>query len=292
MSPASRRALLAAAVAALAVGACARPAARPPDPGALRAPEADSITIGLWHMDETGGTRVADSGPFGLEGTAGLDTRTDFGRLRRSRVFVASAESFVLVPYNPVFDEGRGFTVEAWIDMTDYGQYELTAIACRWTTQANEQSWMFGVVGSQLKPPLAALASPGYFDGLVTNLTRGQLLFAFVPQEAGAPRVFASTGTIELGRWEHVAATFDGEVVRLYLDGRLDSQFATAGRIRPSPAPLLVGNFFEPRTLTDFGGDLRPSAGADLNPYYAFLGSIDELRLSNAARAAFPGVRR
>src|SRR5439155_17630616 len=47
----------------------------------------DSITTALWHMDETGGTHVADAGRFRLDGRAGLDTRTDFGRLRGARLF-------------------------------------------------------------------------------------------------------------------------------------------------------------------------------------------------------------
>ena len=61
--------------------------------------------------------------------------------------------------------------------------------------------------------------------------------------------------------------------------------------IRPSEAPMLVGNLFDPRSLTQFGGQLRVGFEVDRNPYYAFEGLIDELRLSNVARTEFPYVR-
>ena len=93
---------------------------------------------------------------------------------------------------------------------------------------------------------------------------------------------------IELQRWTHVAVTFDGQVVRFFVNGQPDGTFATTGRIRASQAPLLVGNFFDPRLLTDFGGDLRQGPAADTAPWYAFDGGIDELRISRVARTRFP----
>jgi hypothetical protein len=113
-------------------------------------------------------------------------------------------------------------------------------------------------------------------------------MFVFQPGDAGAPRAFFSLSPIELQRWTHVAVTFDGQVVRFFLDGQPDGTFATAGTIRPSQAPLLVGNYFDTRFLTDFGGDLRQGTTTDPSPWYAFDGGIDELRLSSVARTSFP----
>jgi hypothetical protein len=93
---------------------------------------------------------------------------------------------------------------------------------------------------------------------------------------------------IELQRWTHVAVTFDGQVVSFFVNGQPDGTFATTGRIRTSQAPLLVGNFFDTRFLTDFGGDLRQGPTTDTAPWYAFDGGIDELRISRAARTEFP----
>jgi hypothetical protein len=84
-----------------------------------------------------------------------------------------------------------------------------------------------------------------------------------------------------------VAATVDGEIVRLYIDGRLDVQVAVPNGIHRSDAPLVVGNVLDPRKLTEFGSDLRMDPNNLPLPYYALNGSVDELRLSNAARTSF-----
>jgi len=260
-------------------------------PGERSGPFADSVTAALWRLDETGGQRVADAGPFRLEGSAGIDTRTDFGRIRGARVFSRSIDSFVFVPFNPVLESARGLTVEAWIYLNAYGQYEDTPIAVRWTERGDEQSWMFSVLGLNTLPPFAALAGPGYHQAFIQQGQRGQLMFVFQPEEAGPPRAFLSSVAIPLEKWTHVAATFDGGLVRFYIDGLLDSQFATVGAIRSTKAALLMGNYFDPRWLSDFGGDLRVAPGYDANPYYAFEGLIDELRISNVARAEFESAR-
>lgn len=258
--------------------------------GAPTPPAPDSITIGLWRFDENGGTHVADSGPFRLDGIAGLETRTDFGRFGHARGFGPNLDSFVYVPYSPAFEVLGGLTVEAWIRPTAYATYEDMPIAARWTPRAEDHGWLFSVVGRRLSPPTVDLPSPGYHRDLARPGSLGVLMFAFQPAEAGAERAFFSSRPIELDRWTHVAVTFDGELVRFYIDGMLDAQYATTGRIRATEAPLIVGNFLDPRWLTDFGGDLRTAQAPDPNPYYAFQGFIDELRISNRARAAFPGA--
>jgi Concanavalin A-like lectin/glucanases superfamily len=285
-------AALAAALAGALAGGCAHgPAgARPAggSAGARRAPATDSITTALWHFDETVGTRAADSGPFALEGIAGLDTHTDFGRVRGARVFEPSLDSFVYVAYNPVLATGGGFSVEAWIQPTAYGDFEDTPIAARWTPRANQQSWLFGLVGRRLSPPAVSAASPGDHVALVQQGQVGALMFAYVPADAGAPKAFTSNHPVLLNRWTHVAATSDGSIVRLYVDGLLDGQFASPGAIRASDAPLIIGNYLDPRLLSDFGGDLRVNGALDSHAYYAFQGLIDEVRLSSAARLSFP----
>ena len=85
-----------------------------------------------------------------------------------------------------------------------------------------------------------------------------------------------------------MAVTCDGQVLRFWLNGEPDGVFATTGHVRPSRAPLLVGNFFDPRFLTDFGGELRQDSSVGPAPYYAFDGGMDELRISSVARTRFP----
>jgi len=256
------------------------------------APAPDSVTIGLWHMEETGGQHVGDSGPFRLDGTAGLDTRTDFGRYGRTRQFTSSLDSFIQMEYNPTLEARDGFTIEAWVWVTAYGTWEDSPIAARWVTSTGDRSWLFSIVGQKLTPPLAPAVSPGEHATLVGVAATGALMFAYVPEEAGGPRAYFSTRPIELSRWTHVAATFDGQVVRIWIDGMLDAQYASKGSIRPSRAPLQIGNTIDPHWLSTFGGDLRADQARDPNPYYAFVGMIDEVRLSSSARTQFESVRK
>jgi len=251
------------------------------------APAADSVTIGLWRLDETLGQRSSDSGPFHLDGIAGSDTRTDFGRFRGGRTFKPVTQSFVHIRHNPIMESPRGFTVEAWVMPASRTQYELSVLAARWNGLPNEQSWVLGLVGQRLSYPVVTQESPGWFREVVLGIPVGRLVFGVQPALAAGARGFGSTSSIPLGRWTHVAATVDGEVVRLYVDGRLDAQHLLSSGIRASVAPLTLGNAFDPHRLTDFGGDLRREPGpADL-PFYALDGTLDEVRLSSVARAHF-----
>ena len=293
------------ALAALALlGGCAGSGAGTPLPGsepgaaASRAdvrnvpPAADGATVGLWHMDESLGTQIQDFGPSAMLGIAGLETRSDFGRFGRARVFSLSLDSFIEVPFSPAMDVPASFTVEAWVQPTSYGNYEDTPIAARWTAQNADHSWIFSIVGNQLRPPVVPVASPGDHAALTRGLAAGTLYFAYQPADAGVPRAYYSTRVIELSRWTHVAATYDGRVVKLWIDGRLDSQYASLGRIRSTRAPLEIGNTIDPHVLSTFGGDLRASNTSDPTPYYAFNGMIDEVRISNIPRESFESVRR
>lgn len=273
----ARRALATAIAFTLLAPACA---GRLPAPGQGSGTEvvADSVTIALYRFDETGGTRIGDSGPFRLDGAAGTDTRTDFGRNRNARRFGRSFDSFALVPWNPVLDS-RALTIEAWVWLDDYSAHEDATIASRWDTGA-ERSWLLAVRGRDLD----IVTGPREHAELMQQSGRGLLLFAYQPDDAGATRVFYSARPIELQRWTRLAVTVDGQIVRIYLDGLLDSNYAVLGGVRASRAPLLIGNWFDTRQLTDFGGDLRHSSVADLIPHYALQGALDDLRISSVAR--------
>ncbi|NOT34548.1 MAG: LamG domain-containing protein [Candidatus Eisenbacteria bacterium] len=251
------------------------------------APNVDSVTVALWRFDDAAGGQSTDTGPFRLAGTFGIDTRPDFGRFGQARRFERSTGSFMVVSPSTHLVPRDGFSCEAWVNIDEYGQYELTPIACCWTEDPNRQSWMFAIGGQRLEPPRAYIASPGFHNFIAPLGSLGRLIFAFQPDAAGAPVSYQSAVLVERKRWVHVAVTLDGELVRLWIDGLLDSQYATRSHIRSSDAPLLVANYFDTRRLTDFTGSLRLDGG-DPNPYYAFVGSIDELRISSAARVDFP----
>ena len=271
-------------LASLALSACAGYAAEPPRPGPGPS-SADSVTVGLWHFDERSGPRVHDAGRSRLHGVAGPDARVEFGRFNSARSFAGTDQAFVVVPYNPVMESPRGFTVEAWVYLNDISTYELSAIAMRWSPDPSEQSWVLGVTGRNLVA--TSSASPGWFNDVVGASFTGRLVFAFRPETANALQRFSSSATLPMNRWVHVAATVDGEIVKLFIDGRLDVQFAVATGIKRSEAPLVIGNALDPRHLTDASGELKQDLTNSPLPWYALNGFVDELRISNVARRSF-----
>lgn len=247
------------------------------------APRPDSVTVGLWRFDETLGLQVADAGPFRLVGTAGTDTRPEFGRFRNARQFAASAQSFVAVPWNPVLDLERRFTIEAWVYVNAVRFAPLQTIAARWSPIVNEQLWTLGIGGATVDD----FAGSSAYAGLLTNASPMHLVFAYRSAQATQPQTFVSVGELPVQRWVHVAATFDGEVVTLYVDGRMDSQVVSPYLMRTAEVPLTLGSTFDSHSLTDFGGDLRVDTIRARNLNYLLDGLLDEVRLSSAARTSF-----
>lgn len=283
--------LLALLAVASTIASCAHPTGGPADPvPASVRPDVDSVTVALWHFDEVGSQRVTDDGPHRIHGTAGVDTRTDFGRFRSGRVFTPSIESWVFVPFAPMLNTTR-LTVEAWLEPTELSNAELSLIAARWTEHALEQTWLLGLSGRRLVNTITDPSAPAYFERVTFGVSPARLVFVYQPDDATPPRIFSSVSEVFLNRWTHVAVSLDGEVVRIYLNGVLDSQFAVRGGVKPSQAPLLIGNYFDVRKLSDFSGNLTTGGRISHAPVYAFQGVIDELRVSSEGRTSFESVR-
>ncbi|HEY3188306.1 MAG TPA: LamG domain-containing protein [Solirubrobacteraceae bacterium] len=283
---------------AFGLWACAHTARLPAPPAdgpplALdAAPEPDASTVALWHLDEQAGSEVLDAGSARLNGVAGIDSRPEFGRFVTGRRFTASINSFVLVPYSGTLDLGPAWTIEAWVKPSAYGPVELSVIASRWTESANEQSWVLGVLGIGRSLIGGAPPVPGLFQSVITRPGAGLIVLVLQPQDAGEPRAYTSSQPLDRDRWSHVAVTHDGSVLRFYLDGRLDAQYANVEAVRRSAAPLVLGNLIDPRWLVDAQGSQRVPAELGKYPFYAFEGTVDELRLSNDARIPAPRPHR
>ena len=73
--------------------------------------------------------------------------------------------------------------------------------------------------------------------------------------------------------WRHIAATYDGTTMKLFINGALDSSVATNVSLPDSTRPLLIGS--------TYGGQESGKAIGSFN------GSLDEIRISNEARTGF-----
>lgn len=74
------------------------------------------------------------------------------------------------------------------------------------------------------------------------------------PAVSWEPRV-SSKEPPEPNRWTHVVVTWDGAMLRMYLDGELQAERPRTGFPNPNPYPVIIGNFEYPTCHgCNFGG--------------------------------------
>ncbi|MCB1772249.1 MAG: LamG domain-containing protein [Gammaproteobacteria bacterium] len=193
--------------------------------------------LGYWSFDVGSGADVPDESGTGNDGTlvgsavrvpgvsgTGLELSGDGGR--------------VLVPDNPTLDVADGFTVATWLRPT------------RSATQY-----------------LVKKARHNEVDGFELSLSSGGKVFVRFnqPSAGNAYRVdTVSSYPVDGVDWIHVAASFDGQEIRMYFNGVLEAS---------SSAPDLV----------IAANDLALSIGAEEDGYRGFAGGLDEVRLYDVA---------
>lgn len=75
------------------------------------------------------------------------------------------------------------------------------------------------------------------------------------------------TKDVNDGKWHHVAATYDGSTISIYVDGVLDTSTNATGTIVGNDQPI------------DIGSDSQPPPGHN----YTFTGELDEVSIYNRA---------
>jgi predicted phosphodiesterase len=112
--------------------------------------------------------------------------------------------------------------------------------------------------------------------GWALGYTRDAFVFALAAGDNSAPRKLTylpAKSKIEKGRWYYVVATYDGSVMRLYVNGQLDAESnEQSGDIAyPREAPYVVGARFDRR-----GNDFMEGSLFELKAYGRALGA-DEI---------------
>jgi len=149
---------------------------------------------------------------------------------------------YVEIPDDPSLDlNGNQITVEAWVRPTSYsGDYRCIIGKIGWTN-SNDWSYNFHIADN------------------------GTLHFNFV-NTYGTSFPVNSLATLEINAWHHVAATYNGSLIRLYIDGQEVMTLAASGNIRQNNQMVKIGSWWSS------------------DPNY-FNGSLDEVRLWNYARS-------
>jgi hypothetical protein len=142
-------------------------------------------------------------------------------------------------------------TIEAWIKPTAFGANNFTnSIFCKHSWTQGEMGYVLRCGGS------------------------GQLSFNFAGLDStGTPTswidVVSPVSALTLNTWQHVAATFDGDTARLFINTIQVTAYAFKGSIVPSTSfPACIGRLSE--------------TGVGASRYFS--GQIDEVRVWNRAQ--------
>ena len=154
---------------------------------------------GAWGFDEGSGSTTADQSGRGNNGTLANTAWTTAGRYNGALTFNGTS-SIVNVPDSSSLDLTTAMTLEAWVRPTALGNWR--------TVLFKEQS-------GNLVYALYSNVTPGNVPAVELNI-------------GGTIRSLNGTSALPSGTWAHLAATYDGSIIRLYVNGTQVSQLAAS----------------------------------------------------------------
>lgn len=144
---------------------------------------------------------------------------------------------YISIPHNNNLNPATGITVETWVYPTD------------------------GVTPSQSVIGKSTQQVKGY---IFPRTDDGWKSFSFYVHLEGQGWNIISATYPSINEWHHVAATYDGFVMKIYLDGELKATKEVTGTISTNTNPITIG------TQPGFSGEF-------------FEGNVDEVRIWNRA---------
>ena len=199
---------------------------------------ATTTSLGLvasYSFDEGSGTAVSDASGNGNTGTISNATWTTNGKYGRALSFNGSSAR-VNVPNSASLQLATRMTLEAWVNPT--------TVSAAWRDVIYKGTDNYYIEGTSAQG--GAPAGGGTFGGAGANATAASALPA--------------------NSWSHLALTYDGAALRLYVNGNLVATQSKTGTIATSTSQLQIG-------------------GDGVYGQY-FSGLIDEVRIYNTALTA------
>jgi len=167
--------------------------------------------VGYWKFDEGSGTTAYDSSGNGLDGTLNGDPQWVEGQLGGALDF--DGDDSVEIPHSPLLSITGEITITAWTNMRGNASGEL-AIVSKGGWAANDL-------------PYELTETPG-----------GVIFWQFY-DDGGRDDCAPDSPPVD--EWHHIAATYDGQIFKCYIDGELADEWAYAGTMPENTASVTIG---------------------------------------------------
>jgi Concanavalin A-like lectin/glucanases superfamily/Bacterial Ig domain len=175
------------------------------------APPDASGLVAAYGFEETTGTSVTDASGTGNAGTITGATRSTTGRFGRALSFTANSQ-YVTIPDANSLDLTTAFTLEAWVQPTNVSGWRTVLL------KEQPGDLVYGMYSSTDNNRPSAVAFTG-----------------------GVGRELKGPATLTNNAWAHLATTWDGATLRLYVNGTQVSTMALTGTMPVSTGPLKIG---------------------------------------------------
>jgi len=184
-----------------------------------------SDLVGLWHLDEGAGSTAYDSSSFGNDGTIVGPVAWVDGYKGKALGF-NGVSGYVEVPDAPSLDATNGLTLAAWVYYAGSAAAQHP-ISKPHPTKEHWSCYMLCIIGDS-------------YDGAKYYLP-DSILFV-LSFDNGDDDILFYTDPMPRNTWTHLAATYDGHYMKLYINGEEAASKKCEGKtIITSNYPLYIG---------------------------------------------------
>ena len=202
----------------------------------LMAAAGDPSLLAHWRMDRVEDGMVVDASGRGhhakVSGMPEAGPKVVPGMVGSALVFPPKHTLALTVAKSDDFNVAKGLTVMAWIKPAE--RSGAHAIACKKGDKSGKPPW------------------PGWRFRYFWS----RVMFQFGTADGQQPKASTAAWSVPATFWCHVAATYDGETIRLYVNAVEEAAQPCADAIAPQRRALILANYIGRKNAYPFVGVL------------------------------------
>jgi hypothetical protein len=172
--------------------------------------------VAAYGFEEGAGATLGDASGTGNAGTINGATWTTAGKYGSALSFNGTS-NWVTVADSNSLDLTTGMTIEAWLKPTALSGWTTAVLKERGSGATGGLAYSLYASDNTNRPPA------GYINRNSTDYSA------------------AAASALPLNAWTHVATTYDGTTMRIYVNGALAGSKAVGGAMTTSNSPLRIG---------------------------------------------------